>query len=224
MSLSNFSEHERKRQFALEGRFAGFVPHTKKPFKYLSLTTADGEYCIKLPKYLQLEVVARFTPGDWVQVVGTCKQRSDGTFRFKAENLVQAKPTAQRLEVPVSVESANGKASSEAVLTPEHPFSIADTKPDADTAADTTADKKRPVKILVCGKSKCMKRGGRAVCQSLEALSRDQNLSHRVTIKQTGCMDRCKSGPNLVIMPDKAKYSHVTPEMVEELLDRHLQD
>jgi (2Fe-2S) ferredoxin len=212
--------HGHQRQFALEGRFSGFVPHSKKPFKYIRLTTADGEYRVKLPKYLQLEVVAQFTPGDWVQVVGTCKERSDGTFRFKAENLIQSKPTGQRVDVTSMANVAD-------VLNAEDTVTYDSTRPLPNRCEDSsngknTSDNKRPIKVLVCGKSKCMKRGGKAICQYLEALKNDQDLGDRIMLKQTGCMDRCKSGPNLVVMPDKAKYSRVTPEELEDLLHRHL--
>jgi len=49
-----------------------------------------------------------------------------------------------------------------------------------------------------------MKRGGKAVCQALEALSA-HGLEDKVAIKGTGCM-KTATGPNLV-MPDKTHYS-----------------
>ena len=61
---------------------------------------------------------------------------------------------------------------------------------------------------MVCQKSDCMKRGGKAVCQALEAALSDRGLEDQVTIKGTGCMKNCKAGPNLV-MPDKTRYSRI---------------
>lgn len=201
-------------RFSLEGRFSGFAPHTKKPFKYLRLTTSDGEYCIKLPKYLQLEVVSCFTPGNWIQVVGTWKEKSNGIIRFKAEHLAHAKPTSQQQDTLVINEQMDAIQLAKSVEKPEcHP---SDSK--------NTSSKTSNVKILMCGKSKCMKRGGQAVCQQLEMLISDHDLRDRVIIKQTGCMDRCKSGPNLVVMPDKTRYSHVKPESLADLLHRHLEE
>ena len=74
--------------------------------------------------------------------------------------------------------------------------------------------------ILVCQKSDCMKRGGKALCQALESELRNSGLEDSVTIKGTGCMKNCKSGPNLV-MPDKTRYSKIKAEQVPALIDRH---
>ena len=200
--------HKFQHRFSLEGRFAGFAPHKKKPFKYLRLTTSDGEYCIKLPKYLQIDIVARFTPGNWIRVAGAWKEKSDGSIRFKADFLAPATPASSALYVLDDNHQSDSPQ-------PEIP------------TLDTSSPEKSPaqkskVKILVCGKSGCMKRGGRAVCQQLESLLDAQDLADQVVIKQTGCMDRCKAGPNLVIMPDKARYSKVKPEAIPDLLHRHL--
>ncbi len=76
-------------------------------------------------------------------------------------------------------------------------------------------------KVLVCQKSNCWQRGGKAVCQRLEENLRDRGLSEQVEVKLTGCLKECKKGPNLVIMPDKARYSQVRPQQIEQLLEKH---
>lgn len=75
-------------------------------------------------------------------------------------------------------------------------------------------------KILVCQKSDCLKRGGKAICQALEMALSDRGLAKQVVIKGTGCMKKCSSGPNLV-MSDKTRYSRVKVAQVPELLDKH---
>ncbi len=77
--------------------------------------------------------------------------------------------------------------------------------------------------ILVCQKSDCMKRGGKEVCQALQAALCDRGLEGEVTIKGTGCLKQCKAGPNLVVMPDKSRYSRVSAEEIPELIDKHFQ-
>ncbi|MEA5508949.1 (2Fe-2S) ferredoxin domain-containing protein [Crocosphaera sp. UHCC 0190] len=76
-------------------------------------------------------------------------------------------------------------------------------------------------KILVCQKSSCWKRGGEKLCQQLEKQLGEQGLSDRVEIQLTGCLKQCKQGPNLVMLPDKTRYSQVKPYQVTELLDKH---
>jgi NADH:ubiquinone oxidoreductase subunit E len=86
--------------------------------------------------------------------------------------------------------------------------------------------KTKPAKtqtILVCQKSDCMKRGGKALCQALESELINSGLENSVTIKGTGCMKNCKSGPNLV-MPDKTRYSKIQAVQVSALIDKHFSD
>ncbi|MDD1429351.1 (2Fe-2S) ferredoxin domain-containing protein, partial [Dolichospermum sp. ST_sed9] len=94
---------------------------------------------------------------------------------------------------------------------------------DMGTVAAQIPAKTKPAKtqtILVCQKSDCMKRGGKALCQALESELRNSGLEDSVTIKGTGCMKNCKSGPNLV-MPYKTRYSKIQAEQVPALIDKH---
>ena len=88
----------------------------------------------------------------------------------------------------------------------------------AQNLAKTKPDKMQT--ILVCQKSDCMKRGGKALCQALESELINHGLENSVAIKGSGCMKNCKSGPNLV-MPDKSRYSKVKAEQVPALIDKH---
>ncbi|NEP19865.1 MAG: (2Fe-2S) ferredoxin domain-containing protein [Leptolyngbya sp. SIO4C1] len=75
-------------------------------------------------------------------------------------------------------------------------------------------------KVLVCQKSACRQRGSQAVCQALAAALSQTGLDH-VQIQPTGCMNRCKAGPNVVVMPDKASYSQACPEKMATLVSHH---
>ena len=74
--------------------------------------------------------------------------------------------------------------------------------------------------ILVCQKSTCMKQGGKAVCQALQAAISDRGLENQVAIKGTGCLKQCKAGPNL-IMPDKTRYCRIQADQIPKVIDRH---
>ncbi len=75
--------------------------------------------------------------------------------------------------------------------------------------------------IMVCQKSSCRKRGAGEVCQAVAASLRDHALEDQVAIKGTGCMKQCKSGPCVVFMPDKSRYSGVAPKEVPTLIEKH---
>ncbi len=97
------------------------------------------------------------------------------------------------------------------VPTPVKKPVISTPKPDKDKAK---------ANILVCQKSDCMKRGGKEVCQALQAALSDRGLENEVAIKGTGCLKQCKAGPN-VIMPDKTRYSRIQAQQIPETIDKH---
>ena len=81
--------------------------------------------------------------------------------------------------------------------------------------------KPKKAKILVCGKSSCRKRGVKAVCQALESSLQACGLTDEVQIKETGCLKQCKQGPNIIMMPDKTRYTKVAPQQIPTLISKH---
>ena len=186
-------------EFCLEGRFIDFVIKDGYKLKGLMLRTHEGEFYIKLAKHLRTAFDLRLPPGTWLQVVGYKKHDlKDGTVTLKAERVMAARSdmriqTATPVQEPPSTDNAKVKPA------------------------------KTKATILVCQKSDCMKRGGKAVCQALEAALSDRGLEDQVTIKGTGCMKNCKAGPNLV-MPDKTRHSQIQATQVPALMDKHFGD
>ncbi len=82
------------------------------------------------------------------------------------------------------------------------------------------ADKSK-ASILVCQKSSCMKRGGTEACQAMQTALKIRGLSEQVSIKGTGCLKDCKAGPNIVMMPDKKRYTKIQAAQIPALIDRH---
>lgn len=93
--------------------------------------------------------------------------------------------------------------------------------PDALPSQTAIAKPKTSATILVCQKSDCMKRGGKAVCHALQAALDDRGLTEQVQVKGTGCMKQCKAGPNL-IMPDKTRHTRVLAAEIPTLIDDHV--
>ncbi|MEN9203071.1 MAG: (2Fe-2S) ferredoxin domain-containing protein [Thermostichus sp. DG02_2_bins_29] len=73
--------------------------------------------------------------------------------------------------------------------------------------------------VLVCQKSDCCRRGAGAVIQALNFHL--ASYPHSIRVQGVGCMKACKQGPNVVFMPDKARYSGVSPQRIPDLLERH---
>jgi (2Fe-2S) ferredoxin len=184
-----------KTDMRLEGRFLGFAAKDGYKLKYLRLATADGEWLIKMDKELRSTLWRTLTPGEWIQVLGTQKGSGEpGLTKLKAYQVHSIAPGSLTSipETPMTMKSPK---------TSELPSS-----------AKTT--------ILVCQKSDCCKRGGMAISHALQQALSDRNLTDQVHIKGTGCMKRCKAGPNIV-MPDKTRYSGIEPKTIPTLVDRH---
>jgi (2Fe-2S) ferredoxin len=44
----------------------------------------------------------------------------------------------------------------------------------------------------------------------------------RVRANQAGCLDVCEFGPAVVVYPEGVWYGRVTPEDVDEIIERHI--
>jgi (2Fe-2S) ferredoxin len=47
-------------------------------------------------------------------------------------------------------------------------------------------------------------------------------LKGKVRANQSGCLDQCEHGPNVVIYPEAIWYGRVTPEDVDEIIQCHI--
>lgn len=197
-------------QFCLEGKFLDFVIKDGYKLKGLLLQTADGECYVKLAKHLRASFDLRLAPGTWLQIVGEKKyDLKKGEVKLKAQQ-VMAAAVEVKTGREKDAESENFPASSS--------FPTFEC-PRVGVSSSSNAKSKKAT-ILVCQKSDCMKRGGKEVCQALEAAVSARGLESEVTIKGTGCMKNCKAGPNLV-MPDKTRYSRIKATQVPALMDKH---
>jgi (2Fe-2S) ferredoxin len=131
-----------------------------------------------------------YSPGEWVRVAGVSKLDRQ-TGRMKLK--------AEQVTVTRPLSGLPSPAAPSQSLKPET---------------------LKPETILVCQKSDCCKLGGKAVAAALQTAIADQGLSHQVVIKGTGCMKRCKAGPNLV-MPDKTRHAKIRPEAIPALVEQY---
>ncbi len=198
------SHRKETSEFCLEGRFLDFVIKDGYKLKGLLLGTSEGERYIKLAKHLTHAFDLRLPLGTWLQVVGEKKyDTKTGEVKLKAERVMACRQEVQRTEdvVPPAVETTVRK--------------------NVETTKENKKEKSsKSNTILVCQKSSCMKRGGKKLCQALAASISERGLEDQVNIKGTGCMKKCKAGPNL-IMPDKTRYTKIQAEQVSTVMDKH---
>lgn len=76
-------------------------------------------------------------------------------------------------------------------------------------------------KIKICQKSGCRKRGSKQVLSALNTAIQNSGQADNIQLQSMGCMGKCKSGPNLVILPDKTRYTGVKPRNIGKILQQH---
>lgn len=90
--------------------------------------------------------------------------------------------------------------------------------------------KKRPVPhrkiVFVCtncredtARASCGNRCGGELRDRLKAMVKERRLKSRIRVSQSGCLDRCEEGPNIMVFPDNVWYSGVELADLEGILD-----
>jgi (2Fe-2S) ferredoxin len=204
-------------EFSLEGEILGLIVEDGCKLKYLRISSDRGvEYLVKLCKELRSFLLPVLTPGLKVQVVGEKELNlKNGKIKLKARSLKLAQ--GQKDRSPELLDSTNLPV---AVLTSDG--AIATRELTSGAAAQTVkAAAKTQTKILVCQKSDCLKRGAGGVCKALENALNSRGLEDKVTVQGTGCLKQCKAGPNIVVMPDKTRYTRIAPAEIPAIIDKH---
>lgn len=213
-------------EFSLEGLFLDLVVKDGYKLKGLMVETGDGEIYIKLSKELRYRFNWNLAKGSLIKVSGTKKVNTKtGAVKFKAERIMGIASQGIGLglsELGLSkVELAPVEFLQAASVVYQPPQSTKMNSPKMNSpkmnSQKTNSQKTKPVTILMCQKSDCMKRGGKSVCAALQAEINKQNLDGQVVVKATGCMKNCKKGVNLV-MPDKTRHSCVRSQDVPRLI------
>lgn len=199
--------------FCLVGRFIAFVPGEKSPYQMISLDVSLGDssaeathYQIVLDKHLRRMMYRYLNPQDWLRVVGhRAMNLRSGQLEWKAAEIFK-----------LSAHQVSAYRVS-AYQTSTHSL------PAVTLAAKASA----PVRVLICQASDCRQRGSEAVSRALkeaiaqadssQANSSQANSSQKIMVQSTGCMKRCKEGPNIVTVPG-GKHCQVSLEGAIALL------
>lgn len=180
-------------EFNVAGEFLEWIAKNGK-LKYLRLQLDSETMLIKLPKAVRLSLLPALRSGDLIQVSGHGKfNPATGKLKFKGQ---QVKALAE--DAPISATVAS--------VPVRKPRSV-----------------KSKLKILLCQKSGCLKRGGKKLGQALEQVLQRHNLQDQITIEATGCQKRCSKAPNFVVMPGKHRYGGLRPKDLDRVLANHIE-
>jgi (2Fe-2S) ferredoxin len=203
--------------FGFVGEFLGFMSGKGHQPRAIKLRWVNQEVVVKIAKYIRDDqTLSDWIPGMQVQVWGTqrfCEKRSQ--LKFKAHRLAPCYSPQEPAAPPVTAtpDIATASATTASATTASAAKSAAKSAKLATT---------QPIVLKVCTESGCMKRGGREICKMLDREVHHGSQTQPMTVKGTGCMGKCKSGPHLVVMPEKVTYSHLKSRDIPDILMRHV--
>ncbi|MEB3343805.1 (2Fe-2S) ferredoxin domain-containing protein [Okeania sp.] len=203
------------KKFSLEGKIQEVTIKDGYKLKYIHVETPAGNnYVVKVAKHLRRNFSSVLIPGLEVKITGemaVCKKT--GEEELKAFEII---PDFQNLPLLKSGED---------VFSPIRDLTLPKTKDIVSKSEKVTGDNtkfaNKKAQILICKKSDCQKRGAEEICQALSQALFDKNLQEKVIIKKTGCLKKCKAGPNIIVMPSKAKYSRVSSAEIPGVIEKH---
>lgn len=77
-------------------------------------------------------------------------------------------------------------------------------------------------KVLVCGGTGCTSSNSEVIIEKLNEEIAAVGMSDDVSVIRTGCFGLCALGPIVIVYPEGAFYSRITPEDVPEIVSQHL--
>lgn len=77
-------------------------------------------------------------------------------------------------------------------------------------------------KVLVCGGTGCTSSNSEAIIEKLNEEIAAVGMSDDVSVIRTGCFGLCALGPIVIVYPEGAFYSRITPEDVPEIVSQHI--
>ena len=219
--------------FGLVGEFLGFVSTKYPQPRAIKLRWLDQDIVVKIAKDLRGDrALSTWIPGMQVQVWGTQRfSEKRSRVKFKAHRLLPWKADLGDVVIPNdavipgdAVILGDALIPNDALLRLTHP-TITEI-PVAEIAVVETpiaVAASKPIVLKVCTKSDCRARGGQKLCSMLNREVIKGSWDHSVTIREIGCIGKCKSGPHLVVSPDKVTYSNPKAHDIPAILNRHLQ-
>ncbi|ANV87493.1 (2Fe-2S) ferredoxin domain-containing protein [Picosynechococcus sp. PCC 7117] len=199
------------RSFTFVGTASNFKLGKHQRIRHFDLQTDHGSYRFKIPSKLHKRLHFQLELHSKLEVRGIIWRHP--------------KKSKEKLEIQHIALLSESQGATPNESFGDRPLETADSTGNEDTniAENPCAKTNGPQKIVLCKKPTCWKRGGQLIYDRLQQAIRDQDIADQVSIETTGCMGRCKKAPNLMVMPDKQKYSNFPPNAAADLIHHHFQ-
>ena len=76
--------------------------------------------------------------------------------------------------------------------------------------------------VLVCGGTGCTSSHSGKIIEKFHEYLKENNIDKEVNIVKTGCFGLCAQGPIVVVYPEGAMYTRVSPDDVSEIVGEQL--
>lgn len=194
-------------EFHLVGTASKFAVKKKGKVKSFELKTPKGNFWFKVPHKLHKRLDCQLYPNVKLEVKGKvniCPKKAKIKLKLEQIKVLSTSPSPATFDLEFFDKAPENGAILES---------------SGAVANGTNSEPKG--KILLCKKSSCWKRGGKAIYEKITEELREQGLEDNVIVKKTGCMGRCKSAPNLVVLPSKNRYKCFSEKEIDSLIDNH---
>jgi len=76
--------------------------------------------------------------------------------------------------------------------------------------------------VLVCGGTGCTSSNSGKIIEKFNEYLKENNIDKEVNVVRTGCFGLCAQGPIVVVYPEGAMYTRVSPDDISEIVSEHL--
>jgi (2Fe-2S) ferredoxin len=124
-------------------------------------------------------------------------------------------PTCKRLSLQLGSRRGTPARGGSVYL---QPLEENDVENNDDKHTDNNDDDGKNHTVLVCGNKTCRRQGALNTLQFFQ-----QIVPESVKVKRVGCLGRCGSGPNVMLLPNELSLAHVnTAAHVARLVERQV--
>lgn len=92
----------------------------------------------------------------------------------------------------------------------------------ADSQAKYGLQAHRHVQILCCSGSACQQRESKRIIHTFKVLLHAHGIDGMVDVVTSGCFGFCAKGPIVRVLPENITYTHVRPEDVNDIVEKHV--
>ncbi|MGA1474886.1 MAG: (2Fe-2S) ferredoxin domain-containing protein [Prochlorothrix sp.] len=232
----------RSKLIQLQGHYHSAILSKKGRLKYLKLAAGGDLITLKIPKLLGYGLCHHLLLGQGLRVIAKRgKKRLKAMLILPIEAAQPENTSTGEVEAALAVTAGNQLATTQENLDLTRsklsfrslvprvttlPFPLSPThrsSPGHPPAAPRQAPQTpSTVKIQVCGKGSCKKRGSCKLAQNLNQEIQRSGLESHIQVQMTGCLKQCKQAPNLKLKPQGKILSQVKvqdiPALVQTLL------